>query len=434
VLARLTNTAEEKNGDEVGMFSRELGRLEGEQGILERQLRERANTSARKHVAFADIEQLAEEVEKETLVERIKEQVRAFVAKYRSAPAAGVEGLEKRLVVVKKERQMLEEKIKQAEAAARARQSAGEERFHLLTRKAELEVIVRDESARRAALEHREIDFKRELGEAAALCGRSAVEYEKGVAAVEEREQDERRRDIERLKIRLEEAGGGGALEVQKEFSDALARDEFLAKELADLEQGAVSLESLIKELGETLDREFHEGLERINTEFGKFFSVMFGGGTARVREEKVVRRRREGVRENIDEHAAFEAALAAEEEEAAAGVEVEVSIPRKKIKGLAMLSGGERALTSIALIFALSSVKPPPFIVLDETDAALDEANSKRYGDMIEGLAKHSQLILITHNRETMSRAGVLYGITMERGASRLLSIAFDDALAVAK
>ena len=99
------------------------------------------------------------------------------------------------------------------------------------------------------------------------------------------------------------------------------------------------------------------------------------------------------------------------------------------------MLSGGERALTSIALIFAMSQVNPPPFIILDETDAALDEANSRRYGDMIEALAKKSQLILITHNRETMSRAGILYGITMGGdGVSKVFSVKFDEAAAVVK
>ena len=99
------------------------------------------------------------------------------------------------------------------------------------------------------------------------------------------------------------------------------------------------------------------------------------------------------------------------------------------------MLSGGERALTSIALIFAISQVNPPPFIILDETDAALDEANSKKYGDMVEKLSKHSQLILITHNRETMGRAGTIYGVTMtSNGASKLLSIDFAEAVQVAK
>ena len=116
-------------------------------------------------------------------------------------------------------------------------------------------------------------------------------------------------------------------------------------------------------------------------------------------------------------------------------GVDISVSLPHKKIKGLVMLSGGERALTSIALLFAISQVNPPPFMVLDETDAALDEANSRKYGDMIENLAKLSQLMVITHNRETMSRAHVLYGITLgSDGASKLLSIKFDDAVKVAK
>ena len=99
------------------------------------------------------------------------------------------------------------------------------------------------------------------------------------------------------------------------------------------------------------------------------------------------------------------------------------------------MLSGGERSLTSIALLFAMSQVAPPPFIILDETDAALDEANSKRYGDMVEKLAEHSQLIVITHNRETMARSGILYGVTMgEDGVSRLLSVSLEEAEAVAK
>ena len=98
-------------------------------------------------------------------------------------------------------------------------------------------------------------------------------------------------------------------------------------------------------------------------------------------------------------------------------------------------LSGGERALTSIALIFAMSQVNPPPFLILDETDAALDEANSRRYGDMIENLAQKSQLIVITHNRATMAAAGELYGVTMgSDGASKLLSIAFEEAVKVAK
>jgi chromosome segregation protein len=123
------------------------------------------------------------------------------------------------------------------------------------------------------------------------------------------------------------------------------------------------------------------------------------------------------------------------EEKEQKVGIEITVSLPRKKVRGLQMLSGGERALTSIALLFAIAAVNPPPFLILDETDAALDEANSRKYGEMIERLSKTSQLILITHNRETMSRAGILYGVTMgSDGVSKIISVRFDEAQNYAK
>jgi chromosome segregation protein len=155
----------------------------------------------------------------------------------------------------------------------------------------------------------------------------------------------------------------------------------------------------------------------------------MFGGGSASL-QIIAERRLKKGLSAAGPESEGDEDDVETEE-----GIEISIALPHKRVKGLHMLSVGERALTSIALIFAMSQVNPPPFIILDETDAALDEANSRRYGDMIETLARHSQLIVITHNRETMSRAGVLYGITMAGdGVSKLLSVKFDEALAVAK
>jgi chromosome segregation protein len=249
------------------------------------------------------------------------------------------------------------------------------------------------------------------------------------------------------MKIRLEELGGAGGAEMIKEYKESVERDEFLAKELEDLKKSAQSLEILIQELLQKLDVEFKQGIEKINKAFHEYFALMFGGGEAKLEvvKEKVKKRKdllededlpaqAGGIRTSadsiLDTQAAFAETPAAEE-----GIDINVSLPRKRIRGLDMLSGGERALTSIALLFAISQVNPPPFIILDETDAALDEANSKKYGDMIESLAKVSQLIFITHNRESMSRAGIIYGITMgSDGVSRLLSIAFDEALAVAK
>lgn len=156
----------------------------------------------------------------------------------------------------------------------------------------------------------------------------------------------------------------------------------------------------------------------------------MFGGGSGSLH-VVVENKKRRGGSEDEEE-------IGIEEEEKIEleqGIEINVSLPHKKVKELQSLSGGERSLTSIALLFAMSQVNPPPFLILDETDAALDEANSRKYGDMIERLSARSQLIVVTHNRETMSRAGVLYGVTIGGdGASKLLSVKFDEAVSIAK
>ena len=159
----------------------------------------------------------------------------------------------------------------------------------------------------------------------------------------------------------------------------------------------------------------------------------MFGGGGAYltiVMDQKKTRKQTEDL--DLSEQVQDETE---EEPELERGIEINITLPQKKVKDLHMLSGGERSLTSIALLFAISQVNPPPFLVLDETDAALDEANSRKYGNMLETLSKYSQLVVVTHNRETMSRAQVLYGVTMgAEGASKLLSIRLEDASVYAK
>jgi chromosome segregation protein len=113
----------------------------------------------------------------------------------------------------------------------------------------------------------------------------------------------------------------------------------------------------------------------------------------------------------------------------------VEVEIPKKKVKGLQSLSGGERALVSIALNFSITNQNPSPFMILDETDAALDEANSKRYGEILELLKLQTKLIVVTHNRETMHFADQIYGVTLHKeGYSKILSVSFTDALEYSK
>ncbi|MDO8552069.1 MAG: AAA family ATPase [bacterium] len=248
--------------------------------------------------------------------------------------------------------------------------------------------------------------------------------------------QEKRRREIERLKIKIEESGIGNGDAVVREFNQTRERDEFLGRELVDLERSAASLKDIIVELEKTIDAKFTEGLKLINATLGDFFMKLFGGGAAKLEvEEPRLRRGSGGQSPKSDEDLMDEEEEMTEEEELYAGLSISVHLPRKKVHGLEVLSGGERALTSIALIFSMSQVNPPPFLVLDETDAALDEANSKRYADMIRELGSKSQLIVITHNRSTMAAAGELYGVTMGNdGVSKMLSVKLEEAEKVAK
>jgi chromosome segregation protein len=322
-----------------------------------------------------------------------------------------------------------------------ASREAERELFAAMARRSELESALASIRTREEMLARESELYKAELGEAAAIVGRAVLAYDiaqlylpsgetvsdADIADEPRHFQEDRRKKIERLKIRLEEAGLSNSADVLREHSEALERDAFLGREVADLESSAAALNQLIEELTKTLGLRFSDGIAKVNDQFDSFFKLMFGGGNASIAMVKGTSR--------VAATDALDDEDSAEEEPTQEGLELVVSLPHKRVKGLHMLSGGERALTSIALIFAMSQVNPPPFLILDETDAALDEANSRRYGDMISTLGQKSQLILITHNRETMSRAGVLYGITMgSDGVSKLLSVRFEEALSVAK
>jgi chromosome segregation protein len=244
--------------------------------------------------------------------------------------------------------------------------------------------------------------------------------------------QHDRMKQIERLKYKIEESSFGNADEIIKEYKETSERDTHLEREISDLIKAEDELRNIISDLNKRIDKEFRDGIEKINSEFDRLFRIMFGGGYAKLNVVRMPEKKKKILEDDIEPQI-FDSKE--EEDDIREGLEVDVSLPTKKVKGLMMLSGGERALTSIALLFAISRVNPPPFIILDETDAALDESNSRKYGDMIESLSQQSELIIITHNRETMSRAGALYGVTMNAdGASRLLSIIFDEAVRVAK
>lgn len=491
VLAESEN--DEKSGELVSLqeqisavrterqtFLRKSGQLEGQVGFLERRIRqaqEKSTSESEAPVPIGEVKKVLSEIERQvdkavqssdaSLLQRALSDVvhtfKRFVQNASGVVVINTDAEEKELKEITKELQenekdvvdlsVKEEKLSERyealktsiEAESQESREAEREVFRIVGEQRECENQISRIDSELSVLERDRNEFKRELQEAVTLIGSGASKYfgfdivldgesvsNKAIVSEERSVQRERRRALEKMKIRLEELGGANE-DIEKEYKEVKERDEFLVREIADLEASIEKLEELIKELTNQLNEQFVAGIDKIGAEFNRFFALMFGGGEAKLmRVKPKIKRKKKGEDEfggeiEIDEEI--------EDEEAQEGIELSVKLPNKKVTGLDMLSGGERALTSIALIFAMSQINPPLFIILDETDAALDEANSRRYGDMIEALAQKSQLILITHNRETMSRAGILYGVTMGGdGVSKLLSVKFDEAAAVAK
>src|SRR3989344_4974221 len=266
-----------------------------------------------------------------------------------------------------------------------------------------------------------------ELENQAAQAGRKLEEF---VPAPKEANADLSNIERRLFRLRAEIAGIGEIDEsLIKEAQDTEARYNFLSSQLQDLEKASEDLYQLIKELDEKIHHGFTESLKSINEEFNKYFRLMFGGGKGKLilikplsKDELDAENAEAG--ESVEETAA-EADEDIEHSVDHGGLDIEVNIPRKRISGLDMLSGGEKSLVSIAALFALISVSPPPFLVLDEADAALDEHNTRKFAELVKEFSKKTQFLLVTHNRATMEVADILYGVTMqEDGTSRVLSL----------
>ncbi len=244
------------------------------------------------------------------------------------------------------------------------------------------------------------------------------------------------RNKINHLKKQLEHIGGIDPSVVQ-EYETTKERFDFLSKQTTDLKETIHSLEKVIKELDHVIKEKFDKEFKEIAKKFEEYFKILFNGGSARI--EKIMDVHEE---EAEGEKAENSAPLSSEMKRikflekhnstGLAGIEIKANPPGKRIASVAMLSGGERALTSIALICAIISSNPSPFVVLDEVDAALDEANSERLASILDELSHKTQFIVITHNRASMRKANILYGVTMgDDGVSKLLSVKLDEVKA---
>ena len=219
------------------------------------------------------------------------------------------------------------------------------------------------------------------------------------IAEMPERHEDE----IKRLKNQMRRIGAINP-EAQQEYIEVKERYEFLTHQVADLEKASKDLEEVINTLDEMMETDFLKTFKSVNQEFSNYFSRLFNGGEAKL-------------------------VFSEEENPVEGGVDIEARLPGRRQQGLALLSGGERSLTAVALIFALLKVSPPPFCILDEVDAMLDESNVGRFVDVLRELSKNIQVVIITHNRNTVQAADVIYGVTMGRDStSQMISLKLED------
>jgi chromosome segregation protein len=192
--------------------------------------------------------------------------------------------------------------------------------------------------------------------------------------------------------------------EAQIEYREVQQRHEFLTEQVADLNKAELDVRQVINELDSIMEREFRKTFEEVALEFKQIFTRLFGGGSARL-------------------------VLSDPNDIANTGIDIDARLPGRRTHGLSLLSGGERSLTATALVFALLKISPTPFCLLDEVDAMLDEANTARFRELLDEMSQNTQFVIVTHNRNTVEAADVIYGVTMGRdSASQILSLKLDE------
>ena len=213
--------------------------------------------------------------------------------------------------------------------------------------------------------------------------------------------------DLPRLREELVRLTANVNLNAEADRDALVERERFLREQLDDLTRARETLLATIREIEQSTQAQFNEIFEKVSAAFAQMFAKLFPGGEAKMWQTNP---------EQLSE----------------TGIEISVQPPGKKMMGLQALSGGERAMTAAALIFALIRVRPSPFYLLDEVDAALDEANVDRFSLMVRDVARDAQMLIVTHNKKTMELASRMYGVTMqEPGVSSIISaiLALDEA-----
>jgi len=316
--------------------------------------------------------------EMEAAIARAQEELQSALEERAAAEEAVLEEQE-RLDLHRQEIRLLEERI----AGHRERRDAV---------RSELEELRISQAGLRQDFEHLALTFRDELKtEPPAVPGEPRAD----LAELEA--------ELARTKAALERLGPVNVLAVQ-EHDEQEQRFEFLTTQRADVATSVESLKRTIKEINEASSERFNTTFQEVNKHFGETFARLFRGGEAEMR-------------------------LMDEEDVLESGIEILARPPGKRLQNLMLMSGGEKALTAIALLFALFRTKPSPLCILDEVDAPLDDINTTRFVDLLEEMAQSTQMIVITHNKLTMEVASRLYGVTMEeKGVSKLVSVELEE------
>ncbi len=264
------------------------------------------------------------------------------------------------------------------------------------------EIVRLDE--RRRFLEKEQEDTEKKLYDEYALTRKEAAEQAKPIGSIKEAQ-----KRLSELKSLIKGLGSVNVAAIE-EYKEVSSRYEFLSGQVNDVETSKKELLKMIDELTSQMAERFKERFNAINEYFKETYVSLFGGGTA-------------------------ELVLEDENDVLNCAIDIKAQPPGKNVKSLSLLSGGEKGLTAIALLFAILKVRPAPFCIFDEVEAALDDVNVLRYAQYVRSMTDHTQFILITHRRGTMEEADVLYGVTMqERGVSKLLELKTAEMVAELK
>ncbi|WP_163329061.1 chromosome segregation protein SMC [Desulfurobacterium thermolithotrophum] len=378
----------------IGIEKEELSKYVSKKILLAEKLKNLKEKKESKERFVRTLQKEIEEIEKR--IEKDEENLKkAAIGVKRAEEILG--GVDESIDEIKKELQLLEERRGEITSIVKTKEEAlkskNKDLSEVQNKLKETEVAVARFNVKEEEIISKILELEKSVSE--------ALE-----AALAVGSEEEVKKELINLKEKISKIGNVNFLAIE-EYEKVKERYGFILEQEKDLIESIKNLREAIRKLDEEIEKKFTETLKAVNRNFRRTFKQIFGGGDAKlILTDK-----------NISE----------------AGIEIEAKPPGKKHSNINLLSGGERTLVALAFLYALYSVRPAPFVVLDEVDAALDDANTLRFIELLKQMALETQVIVVTHNKLTMEAADVLYGVTMEvPGVSKIIGVSFESTLSV--